>query len=1004
MDANLSPEDVQNMDMKSVVALAKEMDIDITGDRTKDKIVNKIIDIILKRKPDPDPLCRPDGPSLMKASDDHAVVRRKLQEKIRQAHKLYQAFPLKLKSNLTQSYPRLEDDFKEKQNSLKNGECWILVAGEVGAGKSSLINLILDSQLLPTDALKCTNTIIEIRCSDEKRARCIYKPELSDSENRTRKRPPKEIKLKDLKGIQEFKDSVVECDENDDNPFERVELYYPFKTLSKEVVIVDTPGIEGGNNVDQSLEVYLKKSFGFLYVINTNAAGGVQQGRLGHLLKTVVNCSEDFSPEASLFIGNKWENVPDKDKGDVQREVFEKLSRVYPGVREHQIHYMSVNKAREFYLNHKDQIKDHTMLQQKMGQLIPSSLRQGLINHYWWLSGFLTRSNYVLRVTSVQHEMTEEETRQRYMEMKKHVEELQRNSDDCVGNLRKKVDFEIFKITGHIKDLLQRRDLQDRLCNWEDPRGCPKSDRKWKRTADDAAMIISERIAMVIDSWQREHSVLSKIDKEIIDVFSKEFGLLQHQVDDIEKFLADSKGKAMMLKTVKLMPVKGIFAKKKGKVERTYSTMGGAVSCIGMLDTGKKNVRKLFKDRYTDKVSQNQRAAVMAEATTLYIKSILEHKDMNSKLRKYFDRFFKDIDEAAKRIPEFLKADQQLIETLRNSMTEIEQLKEKLPSLCNDCADMHGELDIFYINNIMKFDYDISEFDWHGKQPLGSGSFADVFRSEIVKKGRPVALKVANEAVSRKNVTDILTEDRTMRDLRHPNVVRYYGATFRKDPDKGLIWIMVMELCKDTLKGYYTENINRERWVPGMIPKDHPRRGEAFRSMMAHALDLAKGLEYTHEKGYTHRDLKLENVLIAKEGTAKITDVGVAKPTKILVRTCEGSPAYMAPEVLLGSQNHTNKIDIYSLSFIYWEMWFGQEITADMNREILGRDFYGDAMEALKKRQGNSKGGWRPSFSKANKPQDEIVELLKKMWSVDPNERPSAIEVRRFIEGFLKNN
>ncbi|WAR28741.1 DUSTY-like protein [Mya arenaria] len=800
MDANLSPEDVQNMDMKSVVALAKEMDIDITGDRTKDKIVNKIIDIILKRKPDPDPLCRPDGPSLMKASDDHAVVRRKLQEKIRQAHKLYQAFPLKLKSNLTQSYPRLEDDFKEKQNSLKNGECWILVA-------------------------------------------------------------------EDLKGIQEFKDSVVECDENDDNPFERVELYYPFKTLSKEVVIVDTPGIEGGNNVDQSLEVYLKKSFGFLYVINTNAAGGVQQGRLGHLLKTVVNCSEDFSPEASLFIGNKWENVPDKDKGDVQRE------------------------SREFYLNHKDQIKDHKMLQQKMGQLIPSSLRQGLINHYWWLSGFLTRSNYVLRVTSVQHEMTEDETRQRYMEMKKHVEELQVNIDT--------------------------------LCNWEDPRGCPKVDRKWKRTADDAAMIISERIAMAIDGWQREHSVLSKIDKEIIDVFSKEFGLLQHQVDDIEKFLADSKGKAMMLKTVKLMPVKGIFAKKKGKVERTYSTMGGAVSCVGMLDTGKKNVRKLFKDRYTDKVSQNQRAAVMAEATTLYIKSILEHKDMNSKLRKYFDRFFKDIDEAAKRIPEFLKADQQLIETLRNSMTEIEQLKEKLPSLCNDCADMHGELDIFYINNIMKFDYDISEFDWHGKHPLGSGSFADVFRSEIV----------ANEAVSRKNVTDILTEDRTMRDLRHPNVVRYYGATFCKDPNKGLIWVMV-----------------------------------------------------------------------ATEGTAKITDVGVAKPTKILVRTCEGSPAYMAPEVLLSNQNHSNKIDIYSLSFIYWEMWFGQEITSDMNREILGRDFYGDAMEALKKRQGNSKGGWRPSFSKANKPQEEIVELLKKMWSVDPNERPSAIEVRRFIEGFLRNN
>ncbi|WAR28796.1 YOR6-like protein, partial [Mya arenaria] len=459
----------------------------------------------------------------MKASEDHEVVRRQLQEKIQQAHRLFQAFPLKLKSNLIQTYPSMEDDFKGNQKSLKNGECWILVAGEIGAGKSSLINLILDCQLLPTDAQKCTNTIIEIRCSDEKLAKCFYKPELSDSGDRTRKIPPREIRLNDLKGIQEFKDSVVECDENDDNPFQRVELYHPFKKLSKQVVIVDTPGIDGGNNVGRRLELYLNKSFGFLYVISTNAAGGLQQGR-----------------------------------------------------------------ARDFYLNRQGQLKDHELLLQKIGQLISSSLRQGLINHYWWLSGFLTRSNYVLRVTSVQHEMTEDETRQRYKEMKNHVEELQIALQICTR----------------------------RVYNWEDPRGCPQVDRKWKRTVDAAAMLISERIAMVIDGWQREHSVLSKIDKEIIDVFSKEFGLLQHQVDDIEKFLADNKGKAMMMKTVKRMTPKGIFGIKKGKVERTYNTMGGAVSCIGMLDTGNKNIRKLFKDRYTDKATQNQRAAVMAEATT----------------------------------------------------------------------------------------------------------------------------------------------------------------------------------------------------------------------------------------------------------------------------------------------------------------------------------------------------------------------------------------------------
>ena len=47
--------------------------------------------------------------------------------------------------------------------------------------------------------------------------------------------------------------------------------------VQKGVVIVDTPGIEGGNNVDHRLGKYLTKAFGFIYVINTNAAGGVQK-------------------------------------------------------------------------------------------------------------------------------------------------------------------------------------------------------------------------------------------------------------------------------------------------------------------------------------------------------------------------------------------------------------------------------------------------------------------------------------------------------------------------------------------------------------------------------------------------------------------------------------------------------------------------------------------------------------------------------------------------------
>ena len=50
-----------------------------------------------------------------------------------------------------------------------------------------------------------------------------------------------------------------------------------------------------------------------------------------------------------------------------------------------------------------------------------------------------------------------------------------------------------------------------------------------------------------------------------------------------------------MCKTMRVVPVKALFTNRKKKIEKTYSTLGGAVSCVGMLDTDKKNVRKIFK-------------------------------------------------------------------------------------------------------------------------------------------------------------------------------------------------------------------------------------------------------------------------------------------------------------------------------------------------------------------------------------------------------------------------
>ncbi|KAH3808056.1 hypothetical protein DPMN_136405 [Dreissena polymorpha] len=76
----------------------------------------------------------------------------------------------------------------------------------------------------------------------------------------------------------------------------------------------------------------------------------------------------------------------------------------------------------------------------------------------------------------------------------------------------------------------------------------------------------------------------------------------------------------------------------------------------------------------------------------------------------------------------------------------------------------------------------------------------------------------------------------------------------------------------------------------------------------------------------------------------------------------------MAPEVLLGTGNQTNKIDSYSVALIYCEICFGEDTGSVMKREIFGPSFYGDPLALIQKRQMDPRGGWRPSFNTGNAP------------------------------------
>lgn len=112
-----------------------------------------------------------------------------------------------------------------------------------------------------------------------------------------------------------------------------------------------------------------------------------------------------------------------------------------------------------------------------------------------------------------------------------------------------------------------------------------------------------------------------------------------------------------------------------------------------------------------------------------------------------------------------LQADRQMIETMSQKLNENIAMSQKYPVLNKDCKILLSELDTFFVNYIMTFDFKFRDIncDFSETSKIGSGSFANVYSGVLKANNQEVALKVANEIIKKSNVTDILTEDKIMR-------------------------------------------------------------------------------------------------------------------------------------------------------------------------------------------------------------------------------------------------
>lgn len=297
-------------------------------------------------------------------------------------------------------------------------------------------------------------------------------------------------------------------------------------------------------------------------------------------------------------------------------------------------------------------------------------------------------------------------------------------------------------------------------------------------------------------------------------------------------------------------------------------------------------------------------------------------------------------------------------------------MRELSQALNEDGEDDDAELQSFLAGD----SWDDSK--WMKGALIGQGSFGSVYLALHAVTGELLAVKQvetpapgaggANDARKKSMIDALKREISLLRDLQHPNIVQYLGASSSAEHLNIFLEYVAGGSVQTMLTSY---GALREPLIRNFVRQ------------------IVTGLAYLHGRDIIHRDIKGANILVDNKGGIKISDFGISKKIEAsnLLGSAgsnknrpslQGSVFWMAPEVVKQT-SYTRKADIWSLGCLVVEMMTGTHPFPDCSQ-----------LQAIFKI-----GGAKISPDVPENCSEEAKDFLKSAFEVDHTKRPSAEEL-----------